>query len=206
MNKSLPQTVIFIGRSGAGKGTQSLLLLDYLQKEGEGKTMYIETGKYFRELITHDDLTSQLAKDVYMNGDRHPDFLATNLWSNALRTEYTGSEHIVFDGAPRSTVEAELIEGALGFYDRYNISRYTKPKVIFLDVGVDWSRQRLKERGRIDEMREDQIDSRIHYFETEVVPAIKYLKESSNFRFIHIHGEKSIEQVHADIIAQISSL
>lgn len=199
----LPQTIIFIGRSGAGKGTQSLLLLDYLQKEIGGTALYLETGKYFRELITHDDLTAKLAKDVYMDGERHPDFLATNLWSNALRTEYTGAEHIVFDGAPRSKLEAEMMEGAFGFYDRFNISRYAKPKVIFLDVSAEWSRERLKSRGRIDEMRQDQIDSRTHYFETAVMPAVEYLKNDSKFTFLHINGEQTIEEVHAEILKQI---
>ncbi len=207
MNQQPPkllQTIIFIGRSGAGKGTQSLLLLDFLQKQIGGGSIYVETGKYFRELITHDDLTAQLAKDIYMNGERHPDFLATNLWSNALRTEYTGAEHIVFDGAPRSRLEAEMIEGAFWFYDRYNISRYAKPIVLFLDVSAKWSQERLKSRGRVDEMRQDQIDSRTHYFETEVVPAIQYLKENSKFRFIHINGEQTIEEVHTAILKEIT--
>lgn len=199
----LPQTIIFIGRSAAGKGTQSLLLLDYLQKDMGGKILYIETGKYFRELITHENLTAQLARDVYMNGERHPDFLATHLWSTALRNEYTGTEHLIFDGAPRSKLEAEMIEGAFGFYDRFNIARYAKPKVIFLDVSADWSRERLKSRGRIDEMRKEQIDARIHYFETAVVPAIEYLKADSKFTFLHIHGEQSIEEVHAEILQKL---
>lgn len=199
----LPQTIIFIGRSGAGKGTQSLLLMEHLQKEIGGKGLYVETGKYFRELITHDDLTAQLAKDIYMNGERHPDFLATNLWSNALRTEYTGEEHIIFDGAPRSKLEAEMIEGAFGFYDRFNISRYAKPKVVFLDVSADWSRERLKMRGRVDEVRQDQIDSRTHYFETAVVPAIEYLKNDSKFTFLHINGEQTIDEVHNEILHKI---
>lgn len=55
-----PQTFIFFGPSGSGKGTQARLLIEYLEKKDpERKTVYIETGRRFRDFITEASYTAK---------------------------------------------------------------------------------------------------------------------------------------------------
>ena len=62
----VPQTFIFIGRSGCGKGTQSELLHKYLDEHDKEEHLifYLETGARFRDFIAKDNFTSKLAKKV----------------------------------------------------------------------------------------------------------------------------------------------
>ena len=47
-----PQTFVFIGRSGCGKGTQAKLLQDVLkEKNPDQEIFYIETGANFRKFL-----------------------------------------------------------------------------------------------------------------------------------------------------------
>ena len=41
------------------------------------------------------------------------------------------------------------------------------------------------------------------WFDADVKPAIGYLKENPNFNFIHINGEQTVEQVHAEILSKL---
>ena len=195
-----PQTVICIGRSGSGKGTQIALMQKLFEaKQSHVKTIHIETGQYFRSFIQEGSLSAQLSKEVYLDGKRQPDFLAISMWGYVLCTDYTGTEHIIFDGTPRSLAEAHIIEDALMFYKRFDDSKFVKPKVVFIDVPEEWSIARMNERGRIDDKTKEQIDLRMKWFRSEVEPAIEYFRTNPNFEFIHIKGDASIEEVHAQV-------
>jgi adenylate kinase family enzyme len=67
-----PKTFIFFGPSGAGKGTQARILIDHLQSvDPERKTLYIETGRRFREFMTEASFTSMKTKELIEGGDDH---------------------------------------------------------------------------------------------------------------------------------------
>jgi adenylate kinase family enzyme len=198
----LPQTIIFIGRSGSGKGTQVTMLQEFLRnKNSQIQSIHIETGQYFRNFIEEKSVSAQFAKGVYLEGKRQPDFLAISMWGYVLCKDYSGTEHLIFDGAPRSYPEAHVIEDALSFYQRFDNAKFVKPKVIYIDVSHDWSMERMHERGRIDDKTKEQTEIRMNWFETEVKGAIRFFEESPNFDFLHIQGEKSVEEVHAQIIS-----
>lgn len=198
------QTIIFIGRSGSGKGTQVSLLQAFLRnKNPEIQSIHIETGQYFRDFIGENSISAKFAKEIYLEGKRQPDFLAISMWGYVLCKDYTGQEHLIFDGAPRSAPEAHVIEDALSFYKRFDAS-LKKPKVIYLDVSHDWSMQRMHERGRLDDKTKEQAEIRMSWFETEVLGAVRFFEQNQKFDFIRIDGEKSIEQVHTDIVSYFS--
>jgi adenylate kinase family enzyme len=200
----LPQTVICIGRSGSGKGTQIKLLQDFLkEKNSSVNTIHIETGVYFREFIQEQGVSAQLSKSVYLDGGRQPDFLAISMWGYVLCKDYTGTENIIFDGTPRSLAEAHIIEDALQFYKRFDGNAFAKPKIVYIDVPEEWSIARMNERGRIDDKKE-QENNRMKWFTTEVEPAISFFKHNSHFDFIHIQGDRSVEEVHADVISHFA--
>lgn len=192
------KTFIIIGRSGCGKGTQAAILDKFLKNEDpERKIFHLETGARFREFIKGSGYTSKLASLVSDSGGRQPDFLAIWNWAHLMLEELTGNEHIIIDGTPRSYEEALVLDTAMTFYGRL------RPVVIFLDVSREWSKQRLMSRaakeGRTDDQSEAKVEKRLEWFETEVMRAVRFFEQSNGYRFIHINGERSIEEVAEDI-------
>lgn len=188
------QTVIFIGRSGAGKGMQSGMLQKFLAGHTpENPILYIETGDHFRRHIKDSGYTWDLARKVNELGGRQPDFLAVWIWSHLFIEKIRGGEHIVFDGMPRSLVEASVLNTALPFYERRN------PAVVFLNVSQSWAEERLRSRGRADDIDPEVVASRLAFFTKDVAPTIEYYRNDSAYRFLEINGEKTPEEVFSDI-------
>lgn len=188
------QTVIFIGRSGAGKGMQSGMLQEYMKKHTpDAPILYIETGAHFREHINDTGHTWDLAREVNERGGRQPDFLAVWIWSHLFIERLHGNEHIVFDGAPRAIEEAKVLDTALSFYGRNN------PTVIFLNVSEAWATDRLRARGRADDLNPDVIARRLAYFTKDVAPTIEHYREAEGYHFFEINGEQTPEEVFNDV-------
>ena len=185
-------TVIFIGRSGSGKGTQAELLIKRLTTIDSKPVVYLETGRYVRELLKQPTYSGHLAKAASERGERQADFVAVYLWSNFLINNLQGGEHLVFDGTPRSLVEAQALDTAMIFY------QCEKPFVIFLNLATAAARERLANRGRHDDDK-DGIEKRLAWYERDVEPVIDYYRHHSGYQFISIDGEKSIETIHEEI-------
>ncbi len=191
-----PKTIIFVGRSGCGKGTQGKLMQEYLSTATPTRDIfYLETGARFRELIAGDSHTSQLAKEIMDEGTLQPAFLAIHIWSHEFIENLKGGEHMIIDGTPRTLSEIEALDTAFTFYKR------EKPIVFLLDVSSTWSKARLDGRGRSDDSKAGDIEKRMSWFESDVVPAIRHMENAKMYDVITINGEQTIDQVHADIIA-----
>lgn len=192
------KSFIFIGRSGCGKGTQVKLLMDYLkEKDPEKDILYIYTGAEFREFIKGDSDTQKLAMDILEKGGLQPEFLSVYMWTNILVKSYTKKEHLIFDGTPRKRHEAGVLDSIFGFYG------LSTPFVINLDVSEEWAIERLTERGRKDDNKDD-ITQRLSWYTTDVVPAINFYIDNPAYKFIKIDGERSIEDVHKDLVKAIN--
>ncbi len=192
-----PQTYIFIGRSGCGKGTQvELLKKDISAKDPATPLYHFETGKRFRDFIAADGYTNNLARAIMKSGKRQPDFLAIWMWSHHFIEDLKGGEHIVLDGLARSLNEAKILENAFEFYQREN------PIVVFINVSRGWSEKRLLARGRADDVTAD-IKERLDWYERDVIPAVEYFRTHPKMKFIEVNGEQSVEDVHKELLAKI---
>ena len=187
-----PHTYIFIGRSGAGKGTQIQLLMEKLKATTTHPVLHMETGKSFREFIQNDSYSSELSRKVAEEGGLQPSFLSIWTWADLLVKNFTGKEHLLFDGMPRRMSEAKILETALKFYNVEN------PKLIFLDVSEQWATERLNGRGRADDGKES-IERRMKWYDKDVADTIEYMKHNTYYTYHHINGEQTIEEVHAEI-------
>lgn len=193
-----PQTFIFIGRSGCGKGTQADLLQKYLKTQDPSREIfYLETGSRFRDFIKDENLSSKLAREISHRGDRQPDFLAVWIWSHVLIEGLTGDEHIIIDGTPRSLNEANVLDSAIRFYKK------NPATVVYMNVSRPWAEERLFNRGRTDDRHAEQIKKRLDWFETDVVPAIDHLRHHPEYRFLDINGEQPVDDVHLEIMSKI---
>lgn len=198
MNK---ETFIFIGASGCGKGTQVSLLKERLaEKTPNTPIFYMQTGQYFREFIKEDNLAARIAREEVDRGERAPDFLAMHLWSKVFVANLTGEEHLILDGSPRSLNEAQNLDIALKFFRR------EQPVVVYIKVSPEWSIEHLLERAKKEGRADDSLEGitkRVAWFEQDVLPAINYYRRDRDYDFIEIDGERSIEEVHRDIIANV---
>lgn len=191
-----PQAYIFIGRSGSGKGTQADLIKNVIQEKNGNKTLHIETGAFFRKFIKGNLYTELLTKKIVESGGIMPEAMAIHMWISYLINNFTGKEDLIFDGAPRKLIEAELLDGMLKFY---NIKDY---KVIYINVSHDWAKARLLERHRNDDM-EEAIEKRLKWFDTDVTVSVEFFKKDKDCVFIEVNGEQSIEAVYKEIVKKV---
>lgn len=192
----VPFTFNFIGRSGCGKGTQSGLLKDLLEKKsGQGSVFYVYTGEHLRALTTHQEFLAARLLDtkILKAGGKAPDSLAIWASTKELIHGVTETNHVLIDGSPRTALEAQSLDEFLDFLDRRKIFH------IWLDVSYQWAYDRMLNRGRYDDTPEN-IKNRLAYYEKYVAPAVEFYKNDKAHGLLHINGEQTIERVHNDIV------
>lgn len=189
---------IIMGRSGCGKGTQADLLQKVLQENGVEKVLHVTTGGGFRDFITRDTYVASLARQVNEEGGLQPEFLAVWNWSNIFINTLKGGETVILDGAPRKPFEVHVLDSFISFM------KYGKPTIIYLDVSEGWARERLLGRGREDDKNVADVDRRLSWFETEVLPALAVYRADPRYEVVHINGEQTIEEVHAEIVSKVN--
>ena len=193
-----PQTFIFIGRSGCGKGTQADLLQDYLKKKNpDSPVFYLETGQGFRDFIKKDTYTSGLSKKMYESAEPQPAFLAIWMWSHLLVENLKGNEHLIIDGTPRAYAESLVLLSAMKFYGR-------RPIVIYINVSRAWSEERIMGRGRMDDVDLSDVKKRLDWFDRDILPAVEYFRYSPECNFYDIDGERTIPEIHQEMIKRLA--
>lgn len=196
-----PQTFIFLGRSGCGKGTQARKIEKYLKTEDKNRdVLYLEMGDLFRNFWKKENYTNSISKKLMEKGDLQPAFLQIYLWTNYLLDNLKENEHLIVDGTPRRVTDAEAMDSAFKFYGR------TRPNFIFLDVSREWAKKRILERvkaqGREEDFDEEVIDSRLDWYDEFVEPSINFFRDDPFYNFVEINGEQSIEEVHQEILLE----
>jgi adenylate kinase family enzyme len=198
---STPKTFVFIGRSGCGKGTQVELLAKKI-KELEGAdalpVLHLESGERFRAFIKSGTFSGELSRVIYEEGELHPSFLSIWMWSSLMIDNVTGNEHIILDGIPRREVEVRVLDSAFKFYKRDTAGEIV---IVYLDISHDEAVKRMKARHRSDDLPAN-IEKRMSWFETEVMPAIDVFRSLPGYKVLDINGEGSVEDIHADIVSK----
>ena len=197
MDKNKKRAFIFIGRSGSGKGTQAKLLADFLKVgSGEGSVLYVQSGYEFRNFVMGASQTARLSKAINDQGGLQPEFLAVYMWVNMLVKEYTGGEHLIFDGTPRRPHEAGVLHSIFKFYG------IEKPCVVYINVNAEWSKKHLLIRGRRDDNEKD-INARFDWFEKEVSPTVDFYRNNAAYDFIELNGEQEIKAVFKELTEKV---
>ena len=186
-----PQTVIFIGPQGSGKGTQIVKLGDVLRTADPSRRVVdIQTGRRFRALAQkQENYTERHVFKTLDTGALQPLFLSVVLWGDAMQQHVDTDCHLLIDGFPRTVDEAKVLESALSFYTRTPLS------IINLDTPEDVVRERMQNRARSDDTA-DSIEERLSWYRNEVVPVIAYYRERPDTAVYDIDGTKTIEAVH----------
>ena len=168
--------IIFFGPPGSGKGTQSKMLLKKYKLE------YISTGDILRDHIAKRTPQGVEAKALIDKGQLVPDELVVQLLESKL-TENKDANGFLFDGFPRTLVQAYILEGLLL---KINTSLHT---VIALDVPKEELTRRLLNRAHIEGRSDDNeivIQERFREYDNKTFPVIDFYK--SRNMFIPIDG------------------
>ncbi|MEY4440823.1 MAG: hypothetical protein RLY49_449 [Candidatus Parcubacteria bacterium] len=186
-------TIIFIGKSGSGKGTQIKVLSDFLQSQGNSDIYYLQSGQGLRELSSQESYSGTLLNDALMHGKLVPTAVAIWSWVDGIVKRFVGQKFFFVDGAPRKLNEAMILDELFDFYERKN--RF----VLTIDVSDEWAKDKLKNRGRKDDMSDESILSRLEWFNTNSPEILSFFKNSRKYNVISINGEQTIEKVQEEI-------
>lgn len=195
-----------MGRPGSGKGTQAQLLKTYLEEQMYTDVVHITTGGTFREFIKGDNFIAAKARDLQNRGGLQPEFLAIWNWTNVFIGQVKENTTVILDGAPRKIIEQEAM------HEFFRFTGYGKPYVIYVDVSDAWALDRQKYRQsqtiekRPDTNGEDEIKRRLELFDMDILPCIAAFEKDPRYLFVHINGQKTIEEVHNEIISKLDSV
>jgi adenylate kinase len=185
-----PQTVIFIGPQGSGKGTQIERLDAHLrQADPARKVANIQSGRRFRSFAaTESGYTAEHIKATIDSGILQPLFLSVALWGQDFVAQVDDDCHLLIDGFPRNVPEAVVLDTAFALYRRSPIA------VVFLDTPEEVVRERMIARARADDTPES-IEARLTWYREKTLPVVDFYKVRPDTKLITIDGTKSIDEV-----------
>lgn len=205
--------IVLFGPPGAGKGTQSALLVERL------KMVQISTGDLFRAAIKNQTDLGKKAKEFMDKGQLVPDAIVIDMVAEALDKSLGGS--FILDGFPRTVVQAKAL---LEMLDRKSLKI---GKAVFLEVPSEELLARLTSRrvckecgatynligmppkaagvcdtcgGQViqrDDDKEEVIKTRLKTYEESTSPLRGFFKEIGLFH--EVNGSQSTETVYKQI-------
>jgi adenylate kinase len=175
--------IALFGPPGAGKGTQSKMLIE------KYNLAYISTGDILRSEIAEGSELGLQAKDIIKKGGLVPDEIIVQIIEERIKTN-TDVKGFLFDGFPRTTVQAYILEGLL-------LKMNTKLDcMLSLEVPTDQLRNRLLERANKENRPDDTeevIDVRLQEYDTKTAPVANFYKEKEIYH--GIDGLGGINQI-----------
>ena len=192
-NKIMINLILF-GKPGSGKGTQAEFVKN---KYG---LVHISTGDVFRYNISKQTELGLLAKSYMEKGDLVPD----NVTIKMLEAEVNKSRNangFIFDGFPRTTHQAEILDD---FLKNKDLS-ITMTIALEVDEAILIERliNRGKESGRIDDQDKSKIKNRFDEYNNKTSQLIEYYNHQN--KFYSVEGTGEIEQITQRIYNLIDS-
>jgi adenylate kinase len=184
--------IALFGPPGAGKGTQSQFLIE------KYNLFYISTGDLLRKELAGRTRLGLDAQSIIAAGGLVPDEIIVQLIENTI-TGNPGSDGFLFDGFPRTYIQAYILEGLmLKLGTSLN-------RLISLDVPEEESVRRLLDRGITSGRSDDNeavIRNRLREYNEKTRPVMQFYRDRGIYT--EVDGSASVEDVRADI-ARIAS-
>ena len=189
------RNIVLFGPPGAGKGTQSALLVDHFG------FVHLSTGDIFRANIKGQTELGTLAKSYMDQGQLVPDDVTIRMLEDSANG-HPDAKGFIFDGFPRTTAQAEALDHFLEGKGQ-SISG-----MLALEVEEDELRDRLAKRaetsGRADDADPAVIQKRIDVYNAETAPVAEHYRGQGKYH--GIAGMGSIEDIFARLRDAIDSL
>lgn len=181
--------IVIFGAPGAGKGTQSDLLVKQY-----GLT-HVSTGDLLRKEIADQTELGKRIKSIMDSGSLVSDDIVVEMIDNAIAKDNNG---MLFDGFPRNVAQAEVLDKLLAKHGRKLTC------MVSLDVPREELIRRMLERakvsGRSDD-NEETIKNRLKEYEAKTKPVADYY-ESKGLQ-VKVNGMGSVESISSAIISEI---
>ncbi|MCU0453905.1 MAG: adenylate kinase [Bacteroidetes bacterium] len=179
------------GPPGAGKGTQSEFLLSKYHLH------YISTGDMLRQEIARKTRLGLEAQDIIASGGLVSDEIIVQILEATI-TEHPEANGFLFDGFPRTSIQAYILEGLM-------IKLHTSLScLISLVVPESATVERLLKRGQISGRSDDNevvIRNRLKEYHAKTRPVLSFYHERGIVR--EVDGTPPVEEVARSIEAII---
>jgi len=177
--------IVLFGPPGAGKGTQSQKLIE------KYNLMHLSTGDILRNAIERKTPRGIEAKKYMDRGELVPDEVVIGIIGRRLEEYRDKTSGFVFDGFPRTNVQAKELDVMLADKD-LSISQ-----LLSLEVEYDELVDRLLKRGQIggrsDDRNIDIIKNRINVYNETTRSVMDYYKAQGKYK--GINGMGSIDEI-----------
>ena len=210
--------IVFLGASGAGKGTQAAKVAQTLN------LAHLATGDLFRQAQVKNTGTSRLLRSYMDKGKLVPDEITIRMVSEHLLSK-GNTAGVVFDGFPRNLKQAEALDKVLAELGQI------LDKVVYINVAEKELLSRLsgrwicrkcqtpyhtvtappKVQGKCDRCggdlyqraddTEETVKKRLDVYFAETAPLVDYYARSG--KLLEIDGEGSVESVERRIVESL---
>lgn len=172
--------LLLFGPPGAGKGTQSELITEKYQ------FIHVSTGDLLREEIAKKTEIGRIAQERIDVGEFAPDEIAIQLVTQFIE-ENRDKKGLIFDGFPRNTKQAVLLDQLLQPYS------YSVSKMISLEVEQDELINRISLRAsssnRPDDADIEIINKRLDIYKQRTEPVKQYYNAQGKYAPINGNGK-----------------
>jgi adenylate kinase len=179
--------IVLFGPPGAGKGTQSEMLIS------QYNLVHLATGDIFRFNIKNGTDLGKLAKGYMNQGQLVPDEVTIKML-NAEVEKHPKAEGFIFDGFPRTNPQAMAKGTAISC-------------MLALEVSEDELKARLLKRaevsGRADDANIEVIENRIRVYNNETAPVKSYFEQQNKLSLID--GTGTIESITERLLKAIDA-
>ena len=179
--------IALFGPPGAGKGTQSEFLIK------KYNLFYISTGDLLRKELAAKTKLGLEAQSIISAGGLVSDEIIVQIIEKTI-TDNPGSNGFLFDGFPRTYIQAYILEGLmLKLHTSLNC-------LISLGVAEEESVRRLMSRGltsgRTDD-NESVIRNRLREYNQKTLPVLQFYRDKGIY--VEVDGATGIDAVHQKI-------
>lgn len=175
--------IALFGPPGAGKGTQSKLLVE------KYKLTYISTGGILRQEIADKSTLGLQAKSIIEKGGLVSDEIIVQIIEKKI-SKNTLANGILFDGFPRTVVQAYILEGLL-------LKLGTSLTcMLSLEVPREELMKRMLKRASIEGRSDDTqevIENRFREYDNKTTPVAEFYQEKE--KYFPINGVGTVEEV-----------
>jgi adenylate kinase len=187
--------LVLFGPPGAGKGTQSNLLID------KYNLVHLSTGDILRGEITAGTALGLEVKALMDRGDLVPDEVVIGMISSKLDNN-PNANGFIFDGFPRTSAQATALDNLLAEKGTA-ISAMLSLKVEDAEL-IRRLLERGKNSGRADDKNEAIIANRINEYNTKTAPLKEYY--SAQNKLSEIEGVGSVDEIASKLNQVIDTL